>query len=213
MRKLDRLTALWNGDGPNLNAGCGLPGTCIGKSFINLDIIEYDSWKTRPNLKYVIGDARDLQYSDNYFWVIFTSEMMEHFSYSDSVKVLMEFYRVLKPDGGLKICCPDFKFAVDVYLGRAEIDCKDYDMTGGLLGKKDGKPVGNNSMIWSVLYGHYRKTENNETWPEHQTVWDEELLKYWLERIGFKDVERVYDKLPWNYPSCNARDLCMEAWK
>lgn len=222
MRKLDRLTKLWHGEGPNLNVGCGHLGTCIQPPFINLDIEEYEDWKVSPHsphyahytpYKFVIGDARKLEYPNNHFWVIFASELIEHFPYSDSVGVLKEFYRTLKPDGCLKVCCPDFKFVVEEYLGTSNFKYLDYDMGKGLLMRKNREIVNRRETIFSVLYGARTIAPDGTIYMDHMTIWDEEFLKYWLERIGFKDVERVPDKSPWAYPTCNARDLCMEAWK
>jgi len=230
MRRLDRLRELWRGEGPNLNAGCGHAGTCIVKPFINLDTVPYEDWKTKPHVTFTVGDVRKLEYPDNHFWVIFASELIEHFVIGVAIKVFKEFYRVLKPDGCLKIVCPDFKYAVNVYLGRAEYNPHGYDTTGGIMGKKNGKVIGQNNYLFSVIYGKQYPLENgicrfNDPqgliYPpedgiyrtEHLAIWDEERLKYWLERVGFKNVERVYDKEPWSYPVANERDLCMEAWK
>jgi len=140
MRDLERLTELWHGEGPNLNAGCGLPGTCLLPPFINFDIVRYESWDTKPHCIFEVGDVREIPYPDKHFDVIFTSELIEHFHYSDAVKVLKEFYRVLKPGGCLKSICPDFDWAVKIYMGL--IQYKDYDQREGLLALKNGEYYG-----------------------------------------------------------------------
>lgn len=212
LRNLEKLTELWNGNGPNLNAGCGPAGTCIRPPFINYDIKKYESWDDKPHCTFKLGDVRDISYPDNHFDVVFASELLEHFMWGDDVKVLREFYRVLKPGGAIKIIVPDFEYAVRTYLGTNTYGS--WDKRKGLMGVKDGKIHTRNDLIWSVLFGVQRHYPDGLTWKtEHHTVFDEELLTWHLERTGFKDVIRVNDKLPWSYPACNERDLAMEGWK
>jgi len=188
-----------------------MAGTCIRPPFINFDIKKYDSWDTKPHCIFEVGDVRKLPYPDNYFWVIFNSELMEHLTYSDGVEVLKEFYRTLKPGGVAKICCPDFEFVVKLYTGQLKY--KDYDQRKGLLAVKNGNIEGVMGPIWSVLYGANTPLGDGRWYTEHKTVWDNESLTYYLGYVGFKEIERVNDKLPWSYPVCNERDLCVEAWK
>ena len=209
-RRFERLSELWFGEGPNLNAGCGSAGTALNLPFINLDIERYESWDTKPHCEFVVGDARHLDFPDNHFNVIYTSDMVEHFNVSDAVYVLKEFYRTLKPDGCLKVIVPDFEWGVRLYMGVSKY--KDYDQSGGLLAKREGVVHGRMGPIWSIIYGQQRSSEEGYS-SEHSTIWDEELLTHYLQDIGFKDIERVYDKLFTSYPDTNARDLVIEAWK
>jgi len=209
-RRFERLNELWFGEGPNLNAGCGSAGTALNRPFINLDIEKYESWDTKPHFIFEVGDARNLKYPDNHFDVIYTSDVVEHFTISDAVKVIKEFYRTLKTDGCLKMIVPDFGWGVKLYIATSKY--KDYDQNGGLLAKKGGVVHGRMGPIWSIIYGQQRSSEEGYS-SEHFTVWDEELLRYYLQDIGFKDIERVYDKLFTSYPHTNDRDLVMEAWK
>lgn len=212
MRRLNRLKELWKGEGPNLNVGCKT--LIFPPPFINIDINEQDYWKEYPEYIFVVKNILHTKYPDNHFWLIYASEIIEHFPYGASTGLLRTFYRMLKPDGCLKICCPNFKYAVDVYLGRVQY--KDYDPHGGLLAWKDEKPAGMRMMgaIWRPIYGGQRATKNGMAYlSHHQTIWDEESLRLWLEHIGFKDVERVYDRRDGTQPELHEGNLCMEAWK
>jgi len=211
MRHFEKLKDLWFNGEVNLHLGCGSAGTALNIPFINLDVKEYPSWETKPHCKFVIGDARQLSFPDNHFSVVFSSDMLEHFDKSSGVQVLKESYRTLKPGGCTKIIVPDFKWAVDIYLGK--IKYKDYDISGGLLAKKGGIVHGTMGPVWSVLYGDQGFNEKGYSESEHQNVWDEESLTYYLDYVGFKDIERVPDKLFTSYPDTNARDLAIEAWK
>jgi len=46
---------------------------------------------------------------------IYTSHVMEHFDAKTVLKLLREFYRVLKPDGTLRIVVPSLEYAVRAY--------------------------------------------------------------------------------------------------
>jgi len=211
MRHFEKLKDLWFNGEVNLHLGCGSAGTALIPPFINLDVEEYPSWKTKPHCKFMIGDARQLPFPDNHFDVVFSSDMLEHFDRGGAVKVLRESYRVLKSGGCAKIIVPDFMWAVNVYMGKTKY--KDYDTSGGLLAKKDGVVHGNMGPVWSVLYGDQRINEKGYSESDHHNVWDEESITYHLNDVGFKDIERVPDKLFTSYPDTNARDLAMEAWK
>ena len=81
-----------------LNIGCGdqiLPG------YINCDL-----YSDKAD---VICDARQLTFEDNYFDEVYSSHVIEHFTFSQGFQVLTEWKRVLKQGGLLKIECPDFE--------------------------------------------------------------------------------------------------------
>lgn len=46
---------------------------------------------------------------------IYTSNFLEHFNYADALKISREFYRVLKPGGGLRLVVPSLEYAINMY--------------------------------------------------------------------------------------------------
>src|SRR5438105_3321848 len=46
------------------------------------------------------------------------SHVLEHFSHRDTLNVLKEWVRVLKPGGVLKIAVPNFDWIIDAYQGE-----------------------------------------------------------------------------------------------
>ena len=66
--------------------------------------------------------ANGLPFNKNEFDVVYSSHMLEHLSQSDGIRFLKEMYRVLKPDGVIRIVVPDLEGICRVYLGKlAEI--------------------------------------------------------------------------------------------
>lgn len=57
----------------------------------------------------VIGDANDLPFKGNSFDRIFMIHTIEHFSYKDSLRLLTELLRLLKPNGDVYIEGPDIR--------------------------------------------------------------------------------------------------------
>ena len=58
-------------------------------------------------------------YADASVDEIRASHVLEHFPHNDTLKVLTEWYRVLKPGGLMKIAVPNFDFIIDAYRGGA----------------------------------------------------------------------------------------------
>lgn len=79
-----------------LNLGCGKD---YREGYINVDLYE-DSADQR-------FDVKTIPYEDNTVDEILASHVIEHFDYHESVDVLKEWYRVLKPGGKLVLETPD----------------------------------------------------------------------------------------------------------
>lgn len=62
---------------------------------------------SQPNLEFIQSDVLNLQFTDNSFDVIVSFETLEHLA--EHEELLLEFKRVLKPDGVLLISTPDKK--------------------------------------------------------------------------------------------------------
>lgn len=137
-----------------LHLGCGnkvIPG------FIGVDIVKYnavDIVSDVRNLKYILDDMADL---------IYACHVLEHF-HQDSVIVLREWNRVLKPGGTLRIAVPDFKMIFEVY-----------------------KRSRSTKAIKGLIYGR-----SDTPFMHHYKAFDFNSLKADLLASGFKDI-RPYD--------------------
>lgn len=73
------------------------------KKFIGVDIVKTSidwakkHWKKERNMKFMVGDAHQLNFNDNTFDAVFCLEALEHVV--NPVKVFKEFKRVMKKDG------------------------------------------------------------------------------------------------------------------
>jgi len=146
-----------------LHLGCGpryIPG------FIHVDLADF------PHIDHK-HDISDLpMFNDNSVDLIYCSHALEYFDRIEALRVLKEWYRVLKKNGVLRIAVPDFRAIVTVYQTYKDLEHQ------GILGPLYGRMVVNTGDGEKILY--------------HKTVYDFDSLKKLLESVGFKNVKN-YD--------------------
>jgi predicted SAM-dependent methyltransferase len=138
-----------------LHLGCGkrhIPG------FIHIDAIDYphvDHVSSIDALSFISDDSVDL---------IYTCHVLEHFKRKDVIRVLKEWYRILRPGGVVRISVPDFSKLVEIYTQYRDIN----KVVGPLFGRQD--------YLYNI----------------HYNVFDRESLFDALMSAGFKNC-REYD--------------------
>jgi SAM-dependent methyltransferase len=103
-----------------LDIGCGRGEFLRG--FIDCGVHGYGVDRSRtaerycPEAELLTADLENepLPYPDNYFDVIYSKSVIEHFYYPE--KLVQEMFRVLKPGGLLITMCPDWEFNVQIYF-------------------------------------------------------------------------------------------------
>jgi ubiquinone/menaquinone biosynthesis C-methylase UbiE len=110
-----------------LHLGCGerfIPG------FVHVDAHAYphvDHQAKAENLAFVENGSTDLLYA---------SHLLEHYGRSEIEGVLSEWYRVLRPDGVLRLAVPDFEACAKLYYERGLED----SLIRRLIDKKTAPP-------------------------------------------------------------------------
>ena len=92
---------------------CGMLGAEISGVDISREAVEKANGYLRKyglNGKAIACDARKLDFPDNYFDKVVSSDFLEHLSFPDSVAVLKEIKRVLRPDGLAVIKTPNLSY-------------------------------------------------------------------------------------------------------
>ena len=133
--------------------------------FYNISLNNLFSFKNRN----IIGhDLRyRLPFRDNSFLGVYLEHTLEHLYPFEAINLLSEIYRILKPNGIVRITVPD----LDIYI-------LEYN-------KKNRSPHFDKfengcELIWSL-------TQNFN----HYSVWNFEMLKIQLEKKKFKNVVKV----------------------
>jgi predicted SAM-dependent methyltransferase len=113
-----------------LNLGCG---EIYHEDWINIDytsnsqsVLEYDLTKGIPK-------------GDQTVDVVYHSHILEHFTKQQAVEFLRECYRVLKPNGSIRIVVPDLQYSV-----------KEYELAYNEL-KLEKNSFNQNRYDWSVI--------------------------------------------------------------
>lgn len=142
-----------NGNKIKLHLGCGerfIPG------FIHIDARKFS------HIDYVTSVDKLEMFEDNSVDLIYACHLLEHFRRNQTQDVLKEWFRVLKPNGILRLAVPDFEKLIEVYLKYNDLKL----VLGPLVGKQD--------------------------YPEntHYVVFDFPTLSKILKEVGFKKVDR-----------------------
>lgn len=152
-----------------LNVGCG-PN--IHENFINLDYLWYS------NLDLCWDITKGIPLADNSLLGVFTEHCLEHVSYLDAYKVLLDFRRMLKPGGNLRIVVPDAELFLDRYHK-------------GKLGEKVNFPNGLTACGMTPS-GITPMMEINRVFRGHGHLfaYDYITLETTLKRAGFVDIRK-----------------------
>jgi predicted SAM-dependent methyltransferase len=94
-----------------LNLGCGKR---FHKDWVNLDFVSNNPSVSAHNL------LNGIPFENDAFDVVYHSHVLEHFNQVDGKKFIEECYRVLKPEGIIRIAVPDLEQIVRQYLKKLE---------------------------------------------------------------------------------------------
>ena len=102
-----------------LDVGCGRGEFLRG--FIDLGVQGYGVDRSQSAQRYCVEadlkiadlENEPLPYPNDYFDVVYSKSVIEHFYYPE--KLVQEIFRVLKPGGRIITLCPDWEFNIKIY--------------------------------------------------------------------------------------------------
>jgi len=140
-----------------LNIGCGWRN--FGSDWTHIDYGDYD------HLDYKCNVSKKLPLSDNIADLIYASHVIAYFDKSEIEKILLDWKRVLKPGGIIRLATPDFESMSKLYENG------EYDLCSFL-----GPMYGKMDMDGITIY--------------HKTVYDLKTIYDLLDSLGFNSIER-----------------------
>jgi len=150
---VDRFRMLSDNGALKLHLGCG---TRHLPDYINIDSRE----SVNPDI--VMDVAAMETFGDDTVDLIYASHVLEHFRRTETMMVLSEWNRILKPNATLRLSVPDFAKIADFYVNRGMTI---WNLRGFLMGRQN-------------YHGN-----------THYVVFDYEFLRWLLCDTGYYDVE------------------------
>lgn len=151
-----------------LHLGCG---DVLIDNWINADFFKIKFWKkNRPD--WVLDLRYNLNCKDDFWDGVYTEHTLEHLTPYHNLKLFKELFRTMKSGACLRICVPGLDQSLAPYLD------KNNNSTEYLEFRKFYPNLA--SSIWGL-------TQN---WV-HLSVWNGELMKIFLEEVGFINVSEV----------------------
>jgi predicted SAM-dependent methyltransferase len=146
---------------PKLHLGCG---EIYLDGYTNID---FATSKAQGNCKPdIIGDFTKLTYPENYFDEIYLSHVFEHFPRWQAFNLLIQWNKMLKKDGVLRIEVPDTEESMLQYFRSNSIEFR--------------------MKVLRHMYGSHE-----DKWAVHWEGWTVTKLHVALEACGFANESRV----------------------
>ena len=198
---------------PYLNIGCGAH---YNPTWVNIDFRKTGEGVIAHNL------LKGIPFPDNSFEMVYHSHVLEHFSKQDGIFLLNECYRVLKPNGVLRMAIPDLEQITRHYLrllerGLADPDNEQieadynwiliemYDQTvrsksGGMMAEYLFQPtIGNEDFVFERIGEEGRNIRNNFLYGQNHVISlkrkIKNLIKRTLKKATFLFKPNKYAKL------------------
>lgn len=144
-----------------LNIGAG-PRGLDHPNWVNIDGFGAD------NVHFLVDCLRPLPFPDGAFDGIFSEHVLEHFTQEDGEQLVRELFRILKPQGSLRVIVPDAQFVL-----RSYFDCPaeliEYRGSGG-------------DTAMEAVNSFFRQRY------EHQFMYDWQTLRKLFKQAGFSEI-------------------------
>ncbi len=160
--------------GGRLNLGCG---DRHWEGFINIDMWDGHS-DPEPDM---VSDIRSMSFPDNTMEEIHAIHVIEHFPRWEVVSVLMEWRRILKPNGLLVLELPCLNMIIEILHDHPTPD----NLPSVWHKLKDGRVVNKHIDAMNGLYGVQKRNERND---EHKWCYSSLEIREVLEEAGFTNI-------------------------
>lgn len=163
---------------PKLQIGCG---DNLIKDWLNTDI------NPISNEVALLDASKEFPFKDNTFDFIFSEHIFEHLKFNDSCNMLSECFRVLKPNGVIRLAIPHVDFLFKIYQNPELQIHKEYVKWATEKFCKDTATFFNNDKnSYSEIYvinNFYRD------WG-HQVLHNYSSLKTLLQKLSFSNIKQ-----------------------
>lgn len=140
----------------------------------NCDILDLNAYANQNGFTFKQFDAiKGIPYLANSVDLIIASHFMEHITRQEGSQFLRECYRVMKPDGVIRLTVPDTKLLASEYLSNLNFRDK-FNENEGVKNSEDIAEA-----YWNFITAG------------HKTAYDEDSLGRKMKDVGFVDIQRL----------------------
>jgi predicted SAM-dependent methyltransferase len=151
-----------------LQIGCSIN---VLPDWFNVDIIPfYDG-------SYFMDATREFPIPDETFDYVFSEHMIEHIDYLQGWHMLKECYRVLKPNGKIRIATPDLRKLVDLFREDKTDAQQEYIQSVMQTWRPEVNSDAEGYVV-NVVFGF-----------DHKFIYDEATLTIALQKAGFTNIK------------------------
>ena len=143
-------------------------------NFIPNWFCEFITISKEKNIKYCDA-SKKIPFKDSTVDLIYSCHMLEHLDQNETKVFLNESYRILKPNGIMRIVVPDFQKLIDNYKFDKDVNKFVYDSC--LVGKKPKSLI---KKLQYLIQGH--------GW--HHQMFNKESLEF-FKKFKFSDVQLI----------------------
>jgi predicted SAM-dependent methyltransferase len=194
-----------------LNIGCG-PNIFPFPDWVNYDKVDmnsyvdmlknnivHDSWPEHQkrlanfvktgSIHFLVHDLRTgfSQYSDSSIDIIYFGQVIEHLNpIYEVTKLLQEFYRILKPDGVIRITTPDLDLLINAYVNKQMNKFENEQ-------PEFYKSMDDSAKLASIMYGASGPSCTWDNYEGHMFLYTKKSMTDVLEKVGFKNIKFYYE--------------------
>ena len=141
-----------------------------------------------PHVDYVCDATHRLPFSDNTFSLLYASHVLEHVAWYQTVDVLREWVRVLRPGGSLEIWVPDGLKVCRAFVEAEEGGCDPFQNDPWTRFNEEREPC-----KWAsgriFTYGDGTGRTDDPNW--HRALFSPRYLRKVMEQAGLVDVAEM----------------------
>jgi len=130
----------------------------------------------------ILDATKPFFFKKNCFDYIFCEHMIEHISYQDTMCMLKECFRILKPEGKIRISTPDLEVYLELFAAqKSELQKQHLAWIGKNWLQRQGIHSCNEAFVLNLMM---------HSWG-HKFIYDFKTLEFALKESGFSHITRA----------------------
>lgn len=134
-----------------------------------------------PNVDYIGDASKRLTFEDKTFDMVYTSHILEHIPWYQTIETLIEWVRVIRPGGSLEVWVPD-----GLKICKVLIDA-DENLKSEIPDEWCVKNPDKDPYVWAAGRIFWGANPNYPSW--HQALFTPRYLSQIMEKAGLQNIQ------------------------